>query len=133
MTNTPPTFRSILPLSIILMVTGVLGLFILMQSSLPTIFPRWVFYFFIVLAATGAALPLALFLNIRFPSKPPIGMSIILREGIWAGVYASLLAWLQLGRVLTSFLAGILAVVVILVEVLLRMWENSRWVPPQEP
>jgi hypothetical protein len=131
--NHPPTFRSILPLSIVLTVIGLLGLFILMQVSLPTIFPRWVFYFFIVLAASGLALPVALFLNIRFPSKPQVGMPVILREGIWAGVYASLIAWLQLGRVLTSFLAITLAVVVILIEVLLRIWERSRWTPPQEP
>ena len=131
MNNNPPTFRSILPLSIILIVSGALGLFILMQASLPTIFPRWVFYFFIVLAATGLVMPVALFLNVRFPSKPPVGIPIILREGIWAGVYASLIAWLQLGRALTSFLAGVLAIVVILVEVLLRMWERSRWEPPK--
>jgi hypothetical protein len=133
MNQKPPTFRSILPLSIALVAIGILGLFFLIQSSLPTIFPRWVFYFFIVLAATGLALPIALFLNIRFPSKPPVDMSIVLREGIWGGVYVSLVAWLQLGRVLTSFLAGTLAIVIILIEVLLRIWERSRWVPPQEP
>ncbi len=133
MNNHPPTFRSILPLSIVLVVVGLLGLFILMQFSLPTIFPRWVFYFFIVLAASGLAMPVVLFLNVRFPSKPPVGMPIILRETIWAGVYASLIAWLQLGRVLTSFLMGTLAIVVILIEVLLRIWERSRWTPPQEP
>ena len=132
MNNHTPTFRSILPLSIILALVGILGLFILMQFSLPTIFPRWVFYFFIVLAASGLALPVVVFLNIRFPSKPPVGMPIILREAIWAGVYASLIAWLQLGRALTSFLTGTLAVVVILIEVLLRIWERSRWTPPQE-
>jgi hypothetical protein len=131
MNNNPPSFRSILPLSIILVVTGALGLFILMQASLPTIFPRWVFYFFIVLAASGLAIPVTLFLNIRFPSKPPVGMNIILREGIWLGVYASLIAWLQLGRALTTFLAGVLAVVILLVEVLLRIWERSRWEPPK--
>lgn len=131
MNNTPPTFRSILPLSILLVILGLLGLFLLLQFSLPTLFPRWVFYFFIVLAGSGVALPVALFLNIRFPSKPPVGMSIILREGIWAGVYAGLIAWLQLGRALTGFLAGVLAIVVILVEILLRIWERSRWVPPQ--
>jgi hypothetical protein len=132
MNQKPPTFRSILPLSIALATIGLLGLFFLIQSSLPTIFPRWVFYFFIVLAATGLALPIALFLNIRFPSKPPVDMPIVLREGIWGGVYVSLVAWLQLGRVLTSFLAGTLAIVIILIEVLLRIWERSRWVPPQE-
>jgi hypothetical protein len=132
MNNHTPTFRSILPLSLTLVLVGILGLFILMQFSLPTIFPRWVLYFFIVLTATGLALPVVLFLNIRFPSKPAVGMPIILREAIWAGVYASLIAWLQLGRVLTSFLTGTLAVVVILIEVLLRIWERSRWIPPQE-
>jgi hypothetical protein len=132
MNNHTPTFRSILPLSLTLVLVGILGLFILMQFSLPTIFPRWVLYFFIVLTATGLALPVVLFLNIRFPSKPAVGMPIILREAIWAGVYASLIAWLQLGRVLTSFLTGTLAVVVILIEVLLRIWERSRWTPPQE-
>ncbi len=30
-----------------------------------------------------------------------------------------------------TFLAAVLAVLLVLVEVLLRAWERSRWVPPQ--
>ena len=54
---------------------------------------------------------------------------LILRQAIWFGVYGSALAWLQTGRVLTTALALLLAVGLILVEWLLRLRERSQWSP----
>lgn len=122
-------FRTFLPLSIVLTLIGWGGLLLLVQSSLPTLGPRWLFFFLGVLALTGPALPIVYFLNLRFPSDPPVQDMVILRQALWIGVFGSTVAWLQLGRVLTMGLALILAGVFVLIEFLLRLLERSRWNP----
>ena len=72
------------------------------------------------------------FLNLRFPSKPLAGPNVIVRQALWLGVYGDLLAWFQLGRLLTPVLAVFLAVGLILIEVLLRLNERSRFKPPDD-
>jgi hypothetical protein len=121
--------RSFLPLAIILTVSGWLGLVIVLRYTAPTLGPRWLFFFLGVLALTGPAIPIAYFLNKRFPSDPPVEDMVILRQSLWVGVFGSTVAWLQLGRVLTTGLALILAGVFILIEFLLRLFERSRWNP----
>ena len=90
------------------------------------------FFFLAVLAFTGPALPLTYYLNMRFPSKPPVEGFVIIRQALWVGVYFSTLAWLQLGRVLNFILAFILLGVFALIEFLLRFFERSRWEPKNE-
>ncbi len=124
--------RTFLPLSIVLTMIGLGGLMILIQSSLPTLGPRWLFFFLGVLALTGPTLPIVYFLNLRFPSEPPVQDMVILRQALWVGVFGSTIAWLQLGRVLTMGLTLILAGVFVLIEFLLRLFEHSRWNPNQE-
>ncbi len=124
-----PSFLVFLPVSIILFLVGWGGLVVLTYMTLPTLGPRWFFFFLAVLALTGTFLPVVYFLNRRFPSRPPVGGEVIIRQALWFGIYGSLIAWLQMGRVLTIVLALILLGVVILVEGLLRMWERSRWRP----
>ena len=121
--------RSYLPLAIILTVTGWLGLILVLRYTVPTLGPRWLFFFLGVLALTGPALPIVYFLNKRFPSDPPVEDMVILRQALWVGVFGSTVAWLQLGRVLTTTLALILAGVFVLIEFLLRLFERSRWNP----
>ena len=121
--------RTFLPLSVILSFIGWGGLLMVIQSTLPTLGPRWLFFFLGVLALTGPALPIVYFLNLRFPSDPPVQEMVILRQALWVGVFGSTVAWLQLGRVLTTGLALILAGVFVLIEFLLRLFERSRWNP----
>lgn len=121
--------RIFLPLSIVLSVIGWGGLWIVIQSTLPTLGPRWLFFFLGVLALTGPALPIVYFLNLRFPSDPPVQELVILRQALWVGVFGSTIAWLQLGRVLTTGLALILAGVFVLIEFLLGLFERSHWNP----
>ena len=118
-----------LPLSFVLTILGWGGLFLITQSTVPTLGPRWLFFFLGVIALTGPAIPLVYFLNKRFPSDPPVADMVILRQALWVGVFGSTSAWLQLGRVLTPGLAVILAGVFILIEFLLRLFERSRWNP----
>jgi hypothetical protein len=91
--------------------------------------PRWLYFFFSVLAITGIFLPLAAFLNKRFPTKPPVRRGAVLREASIVGVFFATLSWLQLGRVLTPGMGLLLAGGLMLVEILIRLREKSRWEP----
>lgn len=122
-----PSFWSILWVSLVLCLIGWGGLVVLIYISLPTLAPRWLFFFLLTLAMSGIGLPIVYFLNRRFPASPPVASGVVLREGMWFGVYGSLLSWLQMGRVLTPGLAMVLAVGLILVEFLLRLSEHSQW------
>lgn len=122
-----PSFWSILWVSLVLCLIGWGGLVVLIYITLPTLAPRWLFFFLLTLAMSGIGLPIVYFLNRRFPASPPVVSGVVLREGMWFGVYGSLLSWLQMGRVLTPGLAMVLAVGLILVEFLLRLSEHSQW------
>jgi hypothetical protein len=126
------TFLTFLPTTVVLCLIGWGGLLLVTFLTLPTLGPRWLFFFLGVLAMTGAALPLVYFLHRRFPSTPPVEPDVILRQAIWIGIYGGLIAWLQLGRVLNPVAAVIIAAVLALIEGLLRMWERSRFKPGSE-
>lgn len=125
--NTSPRVANFLPASIFLFILGWGGLIALIISSLPTVGPRWLFFFLCVLAITGTALPITAFLNRRFPSTPPPTYFVVVRQALWFAVYASTLAWLQMGRVLNPALAILLAIGLGLIEFLLRLSEKSQW------
>lgn len=124
-----PSIKSTLPASILLSFIGWGGLIYLILETLPTLGPRWLFFFFSVLGVTGIFLPVAAFLNLRFPSQPAAGHNVVIREASWAGIYFATLAWLQLGRVLTWSVGLLLAAGLILVEFLLRIREKGQWKP----
>ena len=128
----PPTVRSTLPAAILLTITDWFGLVYLVLNTLPTLGPRWLFFFFCVLAVSGLSLPLVTFLNRRFPTQPGAGRSVIVREASLIGIYFATLAWFQLGRVLTWGLGLLLAAGLVLVEFLIRLREKSRWDPGAE-
>jgi hypothetical protein len=120
-----PSFRPFLIPSIILAVLGWGGLILLLNLSLPTLWPRWSFFALMVAAFTGAALPLSFFLNRRFPTAPPARPQAIVREALWVGVYFASLAWLSMGRVLTISLGMWIAVGFALLEYLIRLRERT--------
>jgi len=120
-----PTFRPFLFPSILLAVIGWGALILLLNLSLPTLWPRWSFFALLVVALTGTALPLTYFLNRRFPSTPPAEAAAIVRQAVWAGVYFATLAWLSMGRVLTISLATWIAVGFAVIEYLIRLREKT--------
>ena len=128
-TNQSPSMRSVLLAALFLGATGWLGLAVVLLFTLPTVGPRWLFFFAAVVAITGSALPVIAFLNRRFPSAPPPTPGVIVRQAVWVGIYFPTLAWLQIGRVLTPALALLLALGLILIEWLLRLREKSQWKP----
>jgi len=116
MKKAPTKFLStFLPLSVVLTILGLGGLLIVIRATLPTLGPRWLFFFLGVLGLTGLSLPLIFFL-----------------QALWVGVFGSTIVWLQLGRVLTGGLALILSGVFVLIEFLLRLFERSRWNPKKD-
>jgi hypothetical protein len=131
--NTPktPNFLSFLPAAILLALIGWGGLVAVVFYTLPTLGPRWLFFFLGVLALSGTVMPMVYFFNRRFPSHPPADGNVILRQAIWVGIYGSALTWLQLGRMLSLTIAAILAGALILIEGLLRMREISQWKPKE--
>lgn len=127
-----PSFWIYFWISLFLSLVGLGGLLYLMLETLPLLGPRWLFFFFLMLALSGLALPVTYFFNRRFPTIPPADSSVVLREAMWVGVYGCTLAWLQLGRVLTPGTALVLATGLMLVEFLLRLGERSLWTPKEE-
>jgi hypothetical protein len=127
-TQSPPV-KTFLPTAIVLSALGYGGLVILLFLSVPTVGPRWLFFFLVFMALTGTALPFVAFLNHRFTSAPPATSTVILRQAMFIGIYAATLAWLQIGRVLTGALAVLLLIGLGLMEFLLRLRERSQWKP----
>jgi len=126
-----PPFRTFLWASVLLGLFGWGGLAVLVATTLPTLGPRWLFFFLLLTGLSGTALPVTYFINLRFPSNPPADGAAILREAMFIGIYGCLAFWLQQGRVLTMPLALILALGFFLVEFLIRIREVSRWKPKE--
>jgi len=78
------TFKDFLPAFLILILLGGGGLALVTLFTLPTLGPRWLFFFFLVLLASGIALPIAYLLNLRFASKHPVDQPVIIREALLA-------------------------------------------------
>ena len=125
-----PSVRAFLPLIVILLLLGWGGLFILMNMTQPTIWPRWLFFFLIVVAFTGVALPAAAYLHRRFPSEPAPNPGVMVRQSLWVGVYVALMIWMNFGQVVSVGLAMIFLVGFVGIEIFLRMRERSRWRRP---
>lgn len=125
-----PTVRAYLPLIVILLLMGWGGLFILLNMTQPTIWPRWLFFFLVVVGFTGLALPAAVYFNRRFPSDPPPAPKVMVRQSIWVGVYAALMIWMNFGQVVSFGLAVMFLVGFVGVEIFLRVRERSRWRRP---
>jgi hypothetical protein len=127
--NTPPSVRSFLPLSLILAIPGWFGLVALILWTEPSGGTRWAMYFLSVIALTGTALPFMAYLNRRFPSNPPPSPLVIIRQALWVGIYFPFLVFLQISRVFTLAIAILVGAGFIGIEILLRLRERSLWKP----
>jgi hypothetical protein len=121
-----PPFGKVLTTSIFLILIGGGGLVFIFAFFKPTLGPRWMFFFFITIFGTGVALPMSYLTQRRFASQIVSGR-VLIREAILFGVYLSLAAWLQLGRVLTNLIVVVIAIGFLLLEMLLRMAEKATF------
>lgn len=117
------------PAAILLILLGWGGLAAVISLTTPNGGTRWAFFFTATLALTGTALPFVAYLNQRFPSKPPPNAAVIVRQALELGLYLPILGWLQLGGVLSLFLALMIALGLAMIEFLLRLREKSLWQP----
>jgi len=133
--ETRPTssFLPYLSSTISLFVLGWGAAAIAIFSLTPTVWARWLFFFGGTLGLTGLAMPVIWFLNLRFPSEPPAGSTVIVRQAIWVGVYGVLLVWLQQARLVTLWIGLGLALGLVAIEYLVRMREKARWQPKSVP
>lgn len=124
---TPPDHAGALTAALIMSIIGWGGLYILVTMTLPTAFPRWLFFVLLYLAVTGTVLPFVRFLNVRFShaDAAPPASSVILRESVWIGLFVVACAWLQIPRVLNPIIAFFLALGLAVIEVFLRLNERG--------
>ncbi|MBN2302944.1 MAG: hypothetical protein JXQ72_00615 [Anaerolineae bacterium] len=120
----PPDHAGIITAATLMAVTGWVGLWLLVTSSLPTAGPRWIFFVCLYLAVTGTVLPFVRFLNMRFNRDIPAS-GVILRQSIWVGLFVVACAWLQIPRVLNPVIAFFLALSLFVIEVFLYVRETE--------
>jgi hypothetical protein len=127
-----PPFRQYFFSSLFLMIIGWGGLALLFFyfEIPPLVWARWGFFALWFIALTGTSLPITYFLNLRFPSDPPAESNAIVRQAMWVGFYGAMLAWLQLGHLITLWAWMGLAGGLIAIESLIRWRERARWQPP---
>ncbi|HVO41651.1 MAG TPA: hypothetical protein VMT34_03455 [Aggregatilineales bacterium] len=116
--------NGVLTAAAILAGVGWVGLYFLIDGSKPLAFPRWLFFILLFIAVTGTAIPFSWFLNRRF-TKSPVSGGIILRQGIWFGLFAVIAAWLQIPRTLNGAIAFFLALSLVVIETFLRLRERA--------
>jgi hypothetical protein len=117
------TFRPFLFSTIVMIIGGWGGLAILLNYTLPTLWPRWGFFALLVVALVGTALPAVWFLNLRFRRK--IEANVIVRQSLFVGVYGATIMWLQLGRVLNLSITFGLALGLALIEYIILARERG--------
>jgi hypothetical protein len=120
-------YRSLLIAALILAIIGWLGLFLLLIGTLPTVGPRWLFFFLLALAITGTALPFIWLLHRRFAEQSDIPAVVLLRRALLVTIYGELCIWLQINRSLNLSLAILLGLGLIAIEWFLRMLDRSKW------
>lgn len=121
-----PPFSKIFTIALFLVVVGGGGLVFTLFLLEPRLGPRWMFFFFLVLFGAGIAMPGSFIIQRRF-ARQPVGSSVLVRESILFGIYTALLAWLQLGRILTNLITLIIGIGFLLFEMLLRMAEKATF------
>jgi hypothetical protein len=113
--------------AVLLACLGWLGLFYLVQNVLPRAGARWLFFVLLYMAISGTVIPIAKYLNHRLRGdypEPPDWVSV--RQGLWAGLYVTTCAWLQIPRVLNGAIAGLLLLSLVVIEIFLRLRERGQ-------
>lgn len=124
-----PNYSGLMLAAILLSAAGCGGLVLLLTGTRPTLGPRWLFYFLGTAGTTGTALPFLWLLNKRFHASTPAMPLVLLRRGLFVGLYAAVCIWLEMNRMLNLSLALLLALGLIGIEWFLHLVERSIWRP----
>jgi len=126
--RTAAEHTGILVASVLMMVIGWGGLYLLITTTRPHVGQRWLFFVLLHIAVTGIMIPFVRYLNLRFTSVHralPSG-GVIIRQAVWIGLFAVTCAWLQLPRVLSVPIAFFVALAFIVIEIFLRSRELAH-------
>jgi len=127
-----PSFRKILLTGIILGVAGIGGVLFLFYFTKPTLEFRWLFFFLSLTGLSGVSLPLLSMMHQRFSEPDSVNESTLLREAIMIGLFGNLIAWLQIGDMLTLALFFLLLAGGVTIEYLIRLTEKTTWRPRRQ-
>ena len=105
--------------ALILAAAGWLGLAYLVTQAHPTLPAKAAFLAMWACALMGTAWPALLAVHRRFRGEP--SPWTVWRQSAWVAIFSAVCAWLQMNRWLTVALAGILAGVFVVMELLLTM------------
>ena len=119
-------YRSLFIAAIIMAVIGWIGLILLLSTTLPTVGPRWLFFFLLTLAVTGTAIPFVWLLHQRFVRETETSPATLLRVALLFCLYVEILIWLQINRSLSLSLTILLALGLLGIEILLRFLDRTR-------
>ena len=118
-------YRSLMISAAIMAGFGWLGLILLLFGTVPTVGPRWLFFFLLAIALTGTALPFVWLLHHRFDGERSTPVSTLLRQALLFALFGEICSWLQINRSLTLSLAVLLALGLTAVEWFLRVLERG--------
>jgi len=124
-----PSFRKIILTGISLGILGIGGMVMLFYLTRPTLEFRWLFFFLSLTGLSGFSLPVLSYLHQRFSEPASVHEGVLLREAIMIGVFGNLIAWLQIGDMLTFALFLLLLAGGSTIEYLIRMTETTQWRP----
>jgi len=113
-------YNSLLIAGLILALIGASGVALILTATLPTVGPRWLFFFFLSAGATGISLPFIWYLHQRFGRGPAALRQTLLRQGLWSGFFLTICIWLQINRSLSLPIIVIMIGAITAVEWLLQ-------------
>lgn len=119
------TYRSALLAGLVLALTGGLGLMLLLTTTLPTVGPRWLFFFLTTMTVTGLALPFVWLLNVRFSQRRSPSPGVLARESLLVALYVDIALWLQINRSLSLPVALLIGAGLATLEWFLRLLDAS--------
>jgi hypothetical protein len=125
----PPYPARLFVMAMVFAVSGWGGVAGVVFFTFPFLLPRFIFFFSLFLAFAGTALPFVWYLNRRFTGERFPSEGVLVREALELASLGVFLIWLQAGRMFTAFLGWVFFGVFLAVELLLRVFENSRWSP----
>jgi hypothetical protein len=124
-----PSFRKVVITGVSMGLLGIGGVVSLIYFTKPTLQFRWLFFFLSLVGVSGFCLPLLSLIHQRFSEPATINENVLLREAIMIGIAVNLIAWLQIGDMLSFALFLLIIAGGVSIEYLIRLTEKTQWRP----
>ncbi len=119
--------RGVLLAALAMMLLGWLGLAALVATTRPRIGGEiWLFFILLQIAVTGSAIPCFHMLGRLLAPRGRSMTGVVVRRSVWLGILAVICAWLMIPRYLTLPIAGMLALLFLVLEIYLRTRELAN-------